>query len=254
MCETKRVYSAENKITLILDYIPMSNIAFIPARGGSKRIPRKNILDVCGKPMLSYPIEIAKNNRLFDEVIVSTDDKEIATIAEKLGAKVHHRDSLFAEDDVNVDSVCYNFIKERFEKGTPFKYLCCIYATAIFLTEEDINLSYAEFKKEPAPEYVMGVSRYNYSPIQALKQDNGYFEMLLPEYKGVQSQEYPQTYVSNGTLYWADTEAFLKEKTFYGKKLGVYEVPESHTLDIDEPEDFERACQRMTERLKNGTY
>lgn len=226
----------------------MKAVALIPARGGSKRLPRKNVLPVAGNPMIAYPIRTALESGLFEHVVVSTEDVEIARVAREYGAEVHDRSLELAGDEVGVDGVCTNFLSEWV--GQSPDAFCCIYATAIFVEASDLVKSMAVLEGDDQPGFVMGVSEYPYHPVQALTEKNGFLEMQWPEWAGKQSQEYPRYVVSNGTLYWAKWEAFLRTGTFYGEGLKGYLMPRARAVDIDTPEDYEEALERMALRTK----
>jgi len=223
------------------------NIAIIPARGGSKRLPRKNILPINGKPMIGYPILAAIKSGLFDEVVVSTEDKEILSIAESYGATVSKRPESLAQDRSTVVQVCKDVLEK--DEYKTVENFCCIYATAIFITPEDIINSYKLITNMPPVDYVMGVSGFNYYPVQALQEVDGYLQSMWPEYNNKQSQFYPHLVVSNGTLYWAKRTAFLRDKTFYGDKLVGYELNSDNAVDIDTPEDYENAKKLAKDKL-----
>ncbi|SES34720.1 pseudaminic acid cytidylyltransferase [Vreelandella subterranea] len=213
----------------------MKPVAIIPARGGSKRLPRKNILLLDGKSLLARVIDCCQNSELFGEVIVSTEDDEIVEIAKDAGAYVHVRSPSLAQDRSTVVEVCEDVLI-----NSSYDFFCCVYATAAMLTPATLQKSFERFISNPDVNVVMGVSSYNYSPVQALKVDyNGKAEVLLPEYLGVQSQFQPKLRVSNGTFCWGRKESFLKEKTFYSNKLCVFDVPEDEVCDLDTPADYE---------------
>lgn len=218
-------------------------IAIIPARGGSKRLPRKNILPVNGHPVIAYPIRAAKNSGLFDDVVVSTEDDEIAEIGASQGATIIARPDELARDQSTVVEVCSQVLNLPEYRG--MERFCCIYATALFVTAQDISNALEVMDDEPAADYVMGVSEYNYPPVQALKQNGGYLQYMWPEYRGKQSQEYPELVVSNGTIYWANRNAFMEEQSFYGRRLKGYRLP---AVDIDTPADYKEAKRIAEER------
>lgn len=213
----------------------MGKIAIIPARGGSKRLPRKNVLAVNGQPMLSYPVRVALDCGLFDEIVVSTEDDEIAEAAREAGASVLPRPLSLALDTSTVAQVCLHVLEYH-----PVQEFCCIYATAALLRPDTLRNAYALLDAPPAADYVLGVSDYNYPPVQALKEDeNGFLSYMWPEFRGRQSQMYPKLRVSNGTFVWARTEPFLREQIFYGPRLKGYSVPPDQVSDIDGPEDYQ---------------
>lgn len=213
----------------------MRRIAIIPARGGSKRLPRKNVLPVQGRPMLSYPIKCALASRMFDRVIVSTEDEEIEKAGLDAGAEVMRRPQELAQDRSTVVQVCKHVLDEL--DRLP-EFFCCLYATAIFLTPEDIKNSFELFFSDPKPDVVMGVSEFNLHPVQALEENNGYLSPKWPEYLGIQSQFQPRLVASNGTLYWVQTSYFGKNPNLYCDKLKGYLLPKFQAIDIDTQEDL----------------
>ena len=220
----------------------MSRIALIPARGGSKRLPRKNILDVGGVPMLARPIMAARATGLFDQIYVSTEDAEIAEIAKQYGAEVIERPPQIAEDHSTVVQVCLHALETHPE----IELMCCIYATAVLLEPETIAAAYKLLGGESEADFVMGVSEYEHPPVQALKaDDNGYLSYMWPEWRGIQSQFHPHLVVSNGTFYWARRQALLEEKTFYGRRLRGFTVPFEQVSDIDTQADLTKVIARM---------
>ncbi len=218
----------------------MSNVAIIPARGGSKRLSKKNILPIQGKPMLFYPVASALKSGIFDEVIVSTEDEAIGKIGQEAGARFLKRPEKLAQDRSTVDEVCQHVLEELGKEDAAPDFFCCIYATAIFITPQDIIDSFNLLFQPSKADVVMGVSKYNLQPVQALeKKEDGLLSPMWPEYVNVQSQFHPYLVVSNGTLYWAKTERFLEKKTFYDDNLIGYEMPWVRALDIDTKESLE---------------
>jgi len=228
----------------------MTKVAIIPARGGSKRLPRKNILPVLGKPILFYPVTTSLKSGLFDQVIVSTEDSEIKEAAKNAGARVMDRPVELAQDRASVVQVCLNVLDELFKEGIQPKYFCCIYATAIFITPEDLKESFLLMTKNPETSIVMGVSEFNLQPVQALEDKDGYLRLKWLEYKELQSQFQPQLVASNGTLYWGVTSSFLESKSFYLKKLKGYKIPWIKAIDLDTPEDL-RIAQMIAPQFLN---
>ena len=215
-------------------------IAIIPARGNSKRLPRKNILPWKGIPLIGHSIKNTIASNIFSEVIVSSEDDEILSHAKEFGAKTFKRNDKLSKDTSTVVEVCTDVI-------TDFNQLdlfCCIYATAVKLSAKTIQKSFVEFKKIPDCNFLMGVSLYNYPPQQALvKNEFGNLIHMNPEFKGVQSQKFKDCFVSNGTFYWANTKSFLKEKSFYGANLQPFVVSEKEVTDINTEEDYRILCK-----------
>ncbi len=229
----------------------MERVAIIPARGSSKRLRRKNILPVLGRPMLSYPIKSSLESGLFEEVIVSTEDQEIAQKASESGARVVRRPNDLAIDSSTVVEVCMHVLDALEEEDKRPKHFCCIYATAIFVLPQDLSLSYSLLTEEPESDFVMGVSEYNLHPVKALMEKDHFLKPMWPEYQGIKSQFYPRLLCSNGTLYWAEATAFRKTKSFYGERLKGYVVPQMRAVDIDTEEDYEIA-KLFAARLLKG--
>jgi N-acylneuraminate cytidylyltransferase len=218
-----------------------NRIAIIPARGGSKRLPRKNVLPLHGKPLITYPIKAAIKSGLFKSVVVSTEDDNIADIAASAGSKVINRPKELAEDRSTVVQVCAHALNLHKEKDELPEIFCCIYATAVFITANDLHESLALIDKNPEVDCVMGVSDFNLQPVQALEENGGYLKFKWPEYNKIQSQFQPKLLASNGTIYWARSLTFLKNRTFYGKRLKGYFIPQTRSMDIDTQSDFEFA-------------
>jgi len=216
-------------------------VAIIPARGGSKRLPRKNILPILGKPLIEFPIAAAIKCGLFTSVIVSTEDDEIAQIARSAGSQVIMRPHELCDDRSTVVQVCTHVLNSLEKIDQIPDHFCCIYATAIFLTHDDLRESFDLLKQKPEADFVMGVSEFNFQPVQALEQENGYLALKWAEYKDVQSQFQPKLVASNGTLYWARSSVFLNIKSFYGNRLKGYNIPQLRVVDIDTKQDFKMA-------------
>lgn len=220
----------------------MATVALIPARGGSKRLPRKNILEVGGVPMLAHPILAAHESGLFEHIYVSTEDAEIAEVGKQYGAEVIERPPQIAEDSSTVVQVCLHAL----ETYPDIDLMCCIYATAVFLTPEMLIAAHALLGGEPEADFVMGVSEYEHSPVQALKTDNnGFLSYMWPEWRATQSQFHPHLIVSNGTFYWARRQALMEEKTFYGNRLRGAIVPFEQVSDIDTQDDLTKVISRL---------
>jgi N-acylneuraminate cytidylyltransferase len=226
----------------------MKKVAIIPARGGSKRLPRKNVLPILGKPMFAYPIQAALQSGMFERVLVSTEDEEIRGAALEAGAEVLDRPHELARDRARVVDVCKHVLEILDENNALPDYFCCLYATAIFITPEDLKKSFQLFKQDPTPDVVMGVSDFNLHPVQALEEKDGFLSPKWPEYIGVQSQFHPKLVASNGTLYWARTNYFVKNPSFYCSRLKGYKIPKQRSIDMDTQEDFAFA-QLVAENL-----
>lgn len=215
-------------------------LAIITARGGSKRIPRKNIKEFCGKPILCYSIEAAKSAGVFDEIMVSTDDEEIAQISRSAGASVpFFRSSETSGDYSSTDDVIMEVIKEYQKSGQEFEAFCCIYPTAPFLTGSRLK-SAMELLKEA--DSVMPVVPFSYPPQRGLiVNKEGFVERQFPEYALARSQDLPRIYHDCGQFYACRTAPFLEAGTTDVKRLVPLILSEMEVQDIDTLEDWEIA-------------
>lgn len=214
-----------------------NHLAIITARGGSKRIPRKNIKSFCGKPILCYSIEAALSSGAFDEVMVSTDDEEIAQIAKTAGAKVpFFRSPESSGDHATTDDVIMEVLKAYQQMGRIFDAFCCIYPTAPFLSKERLR-SAMELLKEA--DSVMPVVPFSYPPQRGLViNDMGFVERQFPEYATARSQDLPKIYHDCGQFYACRTDAFLAAGTTDVERLVPLVLSELEVQDIDTMEDW----------------
>lgn len=225
-------------------------LAIITARGGSKRIPRKNIKDFCGKPILCYSIEAAFASGAFDEVMVSTDDAEIAEIARSTGASVpFFRSAEMSGDYASTDDVIMEVLKEYEKSGLFFEAFCCIYPTAPFLTGK--RLKDAMELLETA-DSVMPVVPFSYPPQRGLiVNDKGFVERQFPEYATARSQDLPKIYHDCGQFYACRTAPFMEAGTTDVEKLVPLVLSEMEVQDIDTLDDWEIA-EIKYKRLNHG--
>lgn len=227
----------------------MANLCIIPARGGSKRIPRKNIKDFLGKPIIAYSIETALQSGLFEEVMVSTDDEEIAEVAKRYGAKVpFFRSELTSGDYATTSQVLAEVLEGYRKSGNAFEEACCIYPTAPLIRIERLIEGFAELKAKKARS-VFPVVAYS-SPIwRALKQTSvGAFEMIWPEHLNSRSQDLEKAYHDAGQWYWFNVERFLTEERIYTDNTSCIVLSEYEVQDIDTAIDWEMA------EIKYRTY
>lgn len=220
----------------------MKKIAIITARGGSKRIPRKNIKLFCGKPIIAYSIEAAINSRLFDVVMVSTEDIEIAEIAKKYGATVPFMRSLKTSDDfATTKDVLVEVINKYRELGVKFDSLCCIYPTAALITPEVFQKSFEKFSSNNY-DSLIPVVQYSV-PIQIALHlgDNDLITMINPQYDDLRTQDMPQTFFDPGQFYWAKIGSEIEKLDLFNKNTGSYIISELIAQDIDNLEDWQIA-------------
>lgn len=215
-------------------------LAIITARGGSKRIPRKNTKDFCGKPILCYSIEAARQAGVFDEIMVSTEDEEIARIARSAGAEVpFFRSRENAGDYASTDDVIMEVLQAYQERGQSFEAFCCLYPTAPFLSGERLRSAMSLLEETDS---VMPVVPFSYPPQRGLLiDDKGYVKRQFPEYATTRSQDLPRIYHDCGQFYACRTKAFLEAGTTDVERLTPLILTEMEVQDIDTPEDWEIA-------------
>jgi N-acylneuraminate cytidylyltransferase len=219
----------------------MKSIAIIPARGGSKRIPRKNIKDFLGKPIISYSIQAALDSKLFDEVMVSTNDSEIVEISKKLGASVPFlRSEKTSDDFANTSDVLIEVIEEYEKHGKEFNYLCCIYPTAPFVTPEKLKQS-LNLMLEKKADSLIPVVKYNYPIQRALKIKNKKLKYYFQENINKRSQDLELAYQDAGQFYWIKTEVLLKQNSLITRNTVAFEISELEAQDIDNEIDWRLA-------------
>lgn len=219
----------------------MKSIAIITARGGSKRIPRKNIRDFCGRPIIAYSIKAALESAVFDEVMVSTDDEEIADISRKEGAKVPF---LRSEETSNDYAVTSDVIKEVLDtyirNGRKFDYGCCIYPTAPFITAEKLRSAMSVIEKQGV-DTVIPIAQYSFPPQRAVVIEDGTVKMQFPENLNVRSQDLPPIYHDCGQFYAFKVSSFLRSGKLMDGNVFPVVMGNLEVQDIDTLEDWEIA-------------
>ena len=230
----------------------MKLLAIIPARGGSKRIPGKNRRLFLGNPMLTYSVRAATEAGIFDEIICSTDDPEIAELAEAAGARIPFlRSPETSTDAAALEDVFLEVLNEYSKRGQTFQYFCGIMATAPFLTAFRLRDSFEKIAAQKA-DLLVPVVRFSYPIQRALFQnEKGRLEMFQPQYRDFRSQDLVPAYHDAGQFYWNETTSFLKDFRRNFKDAVPYELPESEVQDIDTEEDWKIA--EMKYRLIHGT-
>lgn len=216
-------------------------LAIITARGGSKRIPRKNIKNFLGSPIIKYSIDAALQAGCFTEVMVSTDDDEIAALAISLGAKVPFMRSNENSNDFATTAEVITEVLEVYKKsGQHFDYACCIYPTAPFVTDFKLQQAYKMLIEKNA-ETVVPVVSFGFPILRSLKIEDGLIKMNWPEYISSRSQDLAPAYHDCGQFYFIKTDLFLKNKKLFSENSVGYEMPESEVQDIDTEEDWKVA-------------
>lgn len=225
----------------------MSAVAIITARGGSKRIPRKNIRLFLGRPIIAYSIEVALSSQLFEEVMVSTDDEEIAEVARDHGAAVPFLRSWLTSNDLAttadvIEEVLATYADADVKRS--FHHACCIYPTAPLLTVEGLAQGFDRLKVGPW-DYVLSAGRFS-SPVQRAfgRGIDGSIHMIFPEHEETRSQDLPPIYHDAAQFYWGSAQAWLERRQMFGHRTTFVELPLWRVQDIDTLDDW-----TMAERL-----
>ncbi len=218
------------------------NIAIIPARGGSKRIPRKNIKLFHGKPMIAYSIEVALKSGCFDKVIVSTDDQEIADVSRQYGAQVPFiRPADISDDHATTMDVMQHAIQWCDDQGRDIEYVCCLYSTAPFVTDSSLLQGLHTLQNERC-EFVFSATTFPFPIQRAIKlSSDGEVPMFSPEKELVRSQDLEEAYHDAGQFYWGKKAAFLERKAIFAPHSRVVLLPRNRVQDIDTQEDWDLA-------------
>ncbi|HJU50428.1 MAG TPA: acylneuraminate cytidylyltransferase family protein [Pseudogulbenkiania sp.] len=216
----------------------MAKLALIPARGGSKRLPRKNVLPFLGKPILAYTIDAARQAALFDDIIVSTEDAEIAAIAREYGANVDWRPVELAGDNATISQVCRELLQRKRAEGRDYRQLCCLYATAPLRNAEDIR-AVMNLLESGECHFALAATAFTHYPHQALKlASQGGVEPMWPELCNIRADKIGALVAGNGSTYAVDVAAFLEHGEFYGPAMRAHLMPFMRSVDIDTADDF----------------
>ncbi len=220
----------------------MKPIAVIPARGGSKRIPRKNIRDFCGKPMLAWPIEAALGSNCFDRVVVSTDSEEIAELARTIGAEVpFQRPETLADDETGTAAVIRHSIKTLGQEMVLPDEFCCIYATAPFLQPQTIRDGLNRLRDCEAA-FAITVTSFPFPIQRAIRLiEADRLEMFWPEHMNARSQDLEESFHDAGQMYWGTTDAWQNKLDFFASHTVAVQIPRYLAQDIDTDEDWRQA-------------
>jgi N-acylneuraminate cytidylyltransferase len=216
------------------------NLAVIPARGGSKRIPRKNIKPFCGKPMIAWSIEAALESGCFDRIVVSTDDEAIARVATTFGAEVPFiRPKELSGDLAGTQPVIAHAIDNMGVPGSSL--VCCLYATAPFVSPADIRLG-EQTLTETGADYAFSVTSYGFPIQRALRMtSNGRLEMFNPDMFTKRSQDLEEAWHDAGQFYWGRAAAWLEQRPVFDRGSAPVKLPRHRVQDIDTAEDWVRA-------------
>jgi len=229
------------------------NIAIIPARGGSKRIPRKNIKHFCGKPIIAWSIEVARASGLFEHIVVSTDDDEIADVSRQWGAEVPFmRPASLADDFANTFQVMSHTLKELNATGISVGSACCLYPTAPFVQVKDLVSAHNTLVNSQCS-YVFAATTFDF-PIQRAfsLEKNGAVNMLQPEYAFLRSQDLPEVFHDAGQFCWGKPECFMDLISPFDGNSRIQVLPRYRVQDIDTPDDWVNAELMFASLSKRG--
>lgn len=220
----------------------MSRVAIIPARGGSKRIPRKNVKAFCGKPMIAWSIEAAKASGCFDRILVSTDDDEIAGVAREWGADAPFmRPRELSDDYTGTLPVIRHAVEWLNHNDAPVAYACCLYATAPFVTAGSLQEG-LQLIKDTGSSYAFSVTSYAFPIQRAIRlTEAGRVAMFNPEHFLTRSQDLEEAWHDAGQFYWGTAQAWCEERPIFGETSVPVKLPRHRVQDIDTPEDWARA-------------
>lgn len=219
----------------------MRAICVIPARGGSKRLPRKNVLDFFGKPMIAYSIEAALQSERFERVIVSSEDREILQIAARCGAEAVERVASLATDTARVSDVLLDFLGRAEAEGKTYDIVACLFAAAPMRICEDVRAVIDSIKPGEC-DFALAVTEYDLPPHQALKlEPDKSLRPMWPDLVDLRDEQVGPLVVDNGSTYAATVAAFRRQKNFYGKPLRGHLMPRERSVDMNSAIDLEIA-------------
>jgi len=236
------------------------NLALITARGGSKRIPRKNVREFCGEPIIGYSIRSAIESGCFDEVMVSTDDPEIAETGRRYGARVpFFRSPATAGDHATTADVVHEVLQEYARRGTTFVLACCLYPTAPFITPAVLRQGRALLEADPDLAGAIPVTRFSFPIERAVRVRAGRMTFVQPEHMLTRSQDLEPAYHDAGQFYWLRTRDFLATRRMVMDRTAAIVLPEWQVQDIDNEDDwvlaelkYQVAQQRLSASAESG--
>ncbi len=220
----------------------LSTLAVIPARGGSKRIPRKNIRPFLGVPMLARTVAMLAESEIFDRIIVSTDDDEVAEVALRAGAEVpFRRPPALSSDTAATLPVVAHAIGETEAGGGRADHVCCVYPAAVLSLPSDLRKALV-LVRSPGVDYVFAAATFGYPIQRALRRTpEGGCEMMWPQHRDTRSQDLESAYHDAGQFYFGTRDAWMTGAPIFGARSRLLELPRARVQDIDVPEDWERA-------------
>lgn len=226
--------------------------AIILARGGSKRIPGKNVRPFCGKPIIQYTIDAAMKSGVFDRVVVSTDSEQIAALSVQMGAEVPFiRPAPLADDYTTTIEAMRHAVETLTASGESVDYACCLYSASPFILSSDVSRGLELLMADPSAEFAFPVTTFPYSIFRSLQRNGDRVEMLYPEHESTRSQDLIEAYHDAGQFYWGTVSAWTGDSgIFSGRSIGI-PIRRQNVQDIDTAEDWELA-ELMYKVQNNG--
>jgi len=215
-------------------------LAIIPARAGSKRFPRKNLALFEGTPLVTRAVHVALESDVFDRVVVSTEDAEIAMLAAAAGATIHERSAELAADSARVIDVCRAVLDESRQQGTTYDAFCVLLPTSPFRRAEHLRAGLARLEETRAY-VVMSVAPFPHVPFWAVREREGFLTLQWGRRYLRSRTDLPTLYRHNGVVLWSRTAAFQRTGSFYGPRVAAYHMSQEDSVDVDEPIDLEFA-------------
>ena len=216
----------------------MINICVIPARGGSKRVPKKNIKNFLGFPIIKYVIKNALKSNFFDKVIVTTDDKKIANLSQKFGAEIFKRSKKLADDNTGTNEVICEVI-DYYEPRLNLNKVCCIYPTAVFCNKDLLKKAFKKLDKKT--KYVFSATKFNHPIYRSFQKKNKKISMIFPSKEKKRTQDLPETYHDAAQFYLGWKNSWKKNKSIFNKSSKFIEINKNKTQDIDNLDDWKLA-------------
>jgi N-acylneuraminate cytidylyltransferase len=220
----------------------MRSLAIIPARGGSKRIPRKNLYPFLGRPMLTYPLALAREAGCFTDIMISTDDQEIAALAREHGAEVpFFRSAETSSDTATTAAVIVEVMKQMADRGRTYDLLCCIYPTAILMQTRHLLGGERMVREDESCDGAMPVVPFSFPIQRSLREEEGFLRYTWPEHASTRSQDLPKRFHDAGQFYWSKTARFEKSHQLLSTQTRPIVLAEWEVQDIDDESDLRMA-------------
>lgn len=216
------------------------SVCVIPARGGSKRVPGKNIRPFCGRPLMAWSIDCAKESGLFDRIIVTTDSEDIAKVARECGAEVpFFRPPHLSDDITPTIPVVAHAVKELENQGEHYDYVCCLYATAPLVNPASLRKGFETIRSRPEKSFAISVTSYAFPIYRSIKlEEDDSIAMNFTDQEKYRTQDYPEAYHDAAQFYWGRPDSYYRENRFFTNASVGVRIPRSQVQDIDTEDDW----------------